>query len=78
SIVFGFIHILSVLSLHVSYTVSPDDQCKLVLSCLVTGFYPRDIKMNIRLNHKEFYDCFVIHSTLYFKLFNWFPFLSDM
>uniref|UniRef100_A0A8C1A6S5 Ig-like domain-containing protein n=1 Tax=Cyprinus carpio carpio TaxID=630221 RepID=A0A8C1A6S5_CYPCA len=80
---------------HVFVRKAPDDQCKLVLSCLVTGFYPRDIKMNIRLyrniikdqtsseirpnadgsfqmrssveidrNHKEFYDCFVIHSSL--------------
>uniref|UniRef100_A0A671MFE7 Ig-like domain-containing protein n=1 Tax=Sinocyclocheilus anshuiensis TaxID=1608454 RepID=A0A671MFE7_9TELE len=27
-----------------------DDQGKLVLSCLATGFYPRDIEMNIRLD----------------------------
>ncbi len=25
-----------------------DDQSKLVLTCLATGFYPRDIEMNIR------------------------------
>ncbi|XP_016102560.1 zinc-alpha-2-glycoprotein-like, partial [Sinocyclocheilus grahami] len=29
---------------------TPDDRSKLVLSCLATGFYPRDIEMNIRLN----------------------------
>uniref|UniRef100_A0A8C2ACF2 Ig-like domain-containing protein n=1 Tax=Cyprinus carpio TaxID=7962 RepID=A0A8C2ACF2_CYPCA len=29
---------------------APDDHSKLVLICLVTGFYPRDIEMNIRLN----------------------------
>ncbi|KAF4100986.1 hypothetical protein G5714_019182 [Onychostoma macrolepis] len=80
---------------HVFVRKAPDDQNKQNLSCLVTGFYPRDIKMNIRLyriliknqtfteirpngdgsfqmrssveidtNHKEFYDCFVIHSSL--------------
>ncbi len=27
----------------------PDDPSKLVLSCLATGFYPRDIEMYIRL-----------------------------
>uniref|UniRef100_A0A671MJ00 Zinc-alpha-2-glycoprotein-like n=1 Tax=Sinocyclocheilus anshuiensis TaxID=1608454 RepID=A0A671MJ00_9TELE len=74
---------------------APGDQHKLLLSCLATGFYPRDIEMYIRLyrikikdqtlsgirpnadgsfqlrssveidrNHKEFYDCFVIHSSL--------------
>uniref|UniRef100_A0A8C2EZ09 Immunoglobulin C1-set domain-containing protein n=1 Tax=Cyprinus carpio TaxID=7962 RepID=A0A8C2EZ09_CYPCA len=74
---------------------APDDHSKLNLTCLVTGFYPRDIRMNIRLyrinikdqtssgirpngdgsfqmrssvkidrNHKEFYDCFVNHSSL--------------
>uniref|UniRef100_A0A8C1IJQ3 Ig-like domain-containing protein n=1 Tax=Cyprinus carpio TaxID=7962 RepID=A0A8C1IJQ3_CYPCA len=29
---------------------APDDHSKLVLICLVTGFYPRDVEMNIRLN----------------------------
>uniref|UniRef100_A0A671KP01 Immunoglobulin C1-set domain-containing protein n=1 Tax=Sinocyclocheilus anshuiensis TaxID=1608454 RepID=A0A671KP01_9TELE len=29
---------------------APDDHSKLVLICLNTGFYPRDIEMNIRLN----------------------------
>ncbi|XP_059366345.1 major histocompatibility complex class I-related gene protein-like [Carassius carassius] len=29
---------------------APDDPSKLVLICLVTGFYPRDIEMNIRLD----------------------------
>uniref|UniRef100_A0A8C2F350 Ig-like domain-containing protein n=1 Tax=Cyprinus carpio TaxID=7962 RepID=A0A8C2F350_CYPCA len=29
---------------------APDDHSKLVLICLATGFYPRDIEMNIRLN----------------------------
>uniref|UniRef100_A0A8C1SX17 Immunoglobulin C1-set domain-containing protein n=1 Tax=Cyprinus carpio TaxID=7962 RepID=A0A8C1SX17_CYPCA len=80
---------------HVFVRKAPDDQNKQVLTCLATGFYPRDIKMNIRLyrniikdqtsseirpnadgsfqmrvsvefdrNHKDFYDCFVIHSSL--------------
>ncbi|CAM4640280.1 unnamed protein product [Leuciscus chuanchicus] len=35
---------------HVSVSKSPDDESKLVLSCLATGFYPRDVQMNIRLN----------------------------
>uniref|UniRef100_A0A673ISS2 Immunoglobulin C1-set domain-containing protein n=1 Tax=Sinocyclocheilus rhinocerous TaxID=307959 RepID=A0A673ISS2_9TELE len=74
---------------------APDDQCKLNLTCLTTGFYPRAVRMNIRLyrliikdqtssgirpnddgsfqmrtsveidrKHKEFYDCFVNHSSL--------------
>uniref|UniRef100_A0A671KRP2 Immunoglobulin C1-set domain-containing protein n=1 Tax=Sinocyclocheilus anshuiensis TaxID=1608454 RepID=A0A671KRP2_9TELE len=74
---------------------APNDHCKLVLSCLATGFYPRDIEMYIRLNesvldnqtysgirpnanetfqmntsveidinYKGSYDCFVIHSSL--------------
>ncbi|KAK7139574.1 hypothetical protein R3I93_016644 [Phoxinus phoxinus] len=34
----------------VSVRKSPDDDSKLVLSCLATGFYPRDVQMNIRLN----------------------------
>ncbi|XP_058609039.1 H-2 class I histocompatibility antigen, K-B alpha chain-like isoform X2 [Onychostoma macrolepis] len=29
---------------------APDDQHKQVLTCVATGFYPRDIEMNIRLN----------------------------
>ncbi|XP_016400046.1 H-2 class I histocompatibility antigen, alpha chain-like [Sinocyclocheilus rhinocerous] len=29
---------------------APDDHNKMVLSCLTTGFYPRDIEMNIRLD----------------------------
>uniref|UniRef100_A0A672K7W9 Ig-like domain-containing protein n=1 Tax=Sinocyclocheilus grahami TaxID=75366 RepID=A0A672K7W9_SINGR len=33
---------------HVFVKKAPDDQSKLVLSCLATGFYPRDIEMNIR------------------------------
>ncbi|CAM4640272.1 unnamed protein product [Leuciscus chuanchicus] len=35
---------------HVSVSKSPDDESKLVLTCLATGFYPRDVQMNIRLN----------------------------
>ncbi|XDV33593.1 hypothetical protein PO909_003958 [Leuciscus waleckii] len=35
---------------HVSVSKSPDDESKLVLSCLATGFYPRDVQMNIRRN----------------------------
>uniref|UniRef100_A0A673IB42 Ig-like domain-containing protein n=1 Tax=Sinocyclocheilus rhinocerous TaxID=307959 RepID=A0A673IB42_9TELE len=34
---------------HVFARKSPDHS-KLLLSCLATGFYPRDIEMNIRLN----------------------------
>ncbi|KAK7139572.1 hypothetical protein R3I93_016643 [Phoxinus phoxinus] len=34
----------------ISASKSPDDDSKLVLSCLATGFYPRDVQMNIRLN----------------------------
>uniref|UniRef100_A0A673FE92 Ig-like domain-containing protein n=1 Tax=Sinocyclocheilus rhinocerous TaxID=307959 RepID=A0A673FE92_9TELE len=34
---------------HVFVKKAPD-QSKLVLSCLATGFYPRDIEMNIRLD----------------------------
>ncbi|XP_058610057.1 H-2 class I histocompatibility antigen, K-B alpha chain-like [Onychostoma macrolepis] len=80
---------------HVFVPKVSDDHSKLVLSCLATGFYPRDIEMNITLdgtvlgnqissgirpntdgsfqmrtsveidvNHKGFYDCLVIHSSL--------------
>ncbi|ROJ01474.1 H-2 class I histocompatibility antigen, K-B alpha chain [Anabarilius grahami] len=35
---------------HVSVRKAPDDHSKLVLTCLATGFYPRDVQMNIRLN----------------------------
>ncbi|KAK7139577.1 hypothetical protein R3I93_016647 [Phoxinus phoxinus] len=35
---------------HVSARKSPDDESKLVLICLATGFYPRDVQMYIRLN----------------------------
>uniref|UniRef100_A0A8C1UA18 Ig-like domain-containing protein n=1 Tax=Cyprinus carpio TaxID=7962 RepID=A0A8C1UA18_CYPCA len=80
---------------HVLVPKVSDDQSKLVLSCLATGFYPRDIEMNIRwdesvlenqtssgirpnadgsfqmrsrveidADHKGFYDCVVIHSSL--------------
>ncbi|XP_067267070.1 H-2 class I histocompatibility antigen, alpha chain-like [Chanodichthys erythropterus] len=34
---------------HVSARKAPDDESNLVLTCLATGFYPRDIQMNIRL-----------------------------
>ncbi|ROJ01475.1 H-2 class I histocompatibility antigen, L-D alpha chain [Anabarilius grahami] len=34
----------------VSVRKAPDDDSKLVLTCLATGFYPRDVQMNIRLN----------------------------
>ncbi|ROL43505.1 H-2 class I histocompatibility antigen, K-B alpha chain [Anabarilius grahami] len=42
---------------HVFARKSPDDDSKLVLTCLATGFYPRDVEMNIRrsrtkLNHQ--------------------------
>uniref|UniRef100_A0A671KRN6 Ig-like domain-containing protein n=1 Tax=Sinocyclocheilus anshuiensis TaxID=1608454 RepID=A0A671KRN6_9TELE len=35
---------------HIVARKAPDDHSKLVLICLATGFYPRDIEMNIRLN----------------------------
>ncbi|XP_048059223.1 H-2 class I histocompatibility antigen, L-D alpha chain-like isoform X3 [Megalobrama amblycephala] len=35
---------------HVSARKAPDDDSNLVLMCLATGFYPRDVQMNIRLN----------------------------
>ncbi|XP_058609044.1 H-2 class I histocompatibility antigen, K-B alpha chain-like isoform X2 [Onychostoma macrolepis] len=35
---------------YISARRDPDDHSKLVLTCLATGFYPRDIEMNIRLN----------------------------
>ncbi len=35
---------------HVFAMKAPDDHSKLVLICLATGFYPRDIEMNIRLD----------------------------
>ncbi|XP_067267067.1 zinc-alpha-2-glycoprotein-like [Chanodichthys erythropterus] len=35
---------------HVSVRKAPDDDSNLVLTCLATGFYPRDVQMNIRLN----------------------------
>ncbi|XP_056096115.1 H-2 class I histocompatibility antigen, K-K alpha chain-like, partial [Rhinichthys klamathensis goyatoka] len=35
---------------HVSVSKSPADDSKLVLVCLATGFYPRDVQMNIRRN----------------------------
>ncbi|XP_059411570.1 H-2 class I histocompatibility antigen, D-37 alpha chain-like [Carassius carassius] len=35
---------------HVFVRKSPDDRTKLNLSCLATGFYPRDIEMKIRLD----------------------------
>uniref|UniRef100_A0A8C1WBJ7 Ig-like domain-containing protein n=1 Tax=Cyprinus carpio TaxID=7962 RepID=A0A8C1WBJ7_CYPCA len=35
---------------YISARRDPDDHSKLDLSCLATGFYPRDIEMNIRLN----------------------------
>ncbi|XP_050960361.1 H-2 class I histocompatibility antigen, Q8 alpha chain-like [Labeo rohita] len=35
---------------YISARRDPDDHNKLVLTCLATGFYPRDIEMNIRLN----------------------------
>ncbi|KAK9958175.1 hypothetical protein ABG768_012349 [Culter alburnus] len=35
---------------HIFARKAPDDDSKLVLTCLATGFYPRDVQMNIRLN----------------------------
>ncbi|XP_067267648.1 zinc-alpha-2-glycoprotein-like [Chanodichthys erythropterus] len=35
---------------HMFVRKAPDDHSKLVLTCLATGFYPRDVQMNIRLN----------------------------
>uniref|UniRef100_A0A8C1Z0D7 Ig-like domain-containing protein n=1 Tax=Cyprinus carpio TaxID=7962 RepID=A0A8C1Z0D7_CYPCA len=62
---------VSVSGLDVLSTVKADPAIhkanKLVLICLATGFYPRDIEMNIRLNRiniERSYDCHVIHSSL--------------
>ncbi|XP_051727528.1 H-2 class I histocompatibility antigen, K-Q alpha chain-like [Ctenopharyngodon idella] len=41
---------------HVSVRKSPDDHSNLVLTCLATGFYPRDVQMNIRLNRTKLED----------------------
>ncbi|XP_048011284.1 major histocompatibility complex class I-related gene protein-like [Megalobrama amblycephala] len=35
---------------HIFARKAPDDHSNLVLTCLATGFYPRDVQMNIRLN----------------------------
>ncbi|XP_048059142.1 patr class I histocompatibility antigen, B-2 alpha chain-like [Megalobrama amblycephala] len=35
---------------HIFARKAPDDDSNLVLTCLATGFYPRDVQMNIRLN----------------------------
>ncbi|XP_067281575.1 zinc-alpha-2-glycoprotein-like [Pseudorasbora parva] len=35
---------------HIFPSKAPDDQNKLVLTCLATGFYPRDVQMDIRRN----------------------------
>ncbi|XP_067281237.1 H-2 class I histocompatibility antigen, K-B alpha chain-like [Pseudorasbora parva] len=35
---------------------APDDQNKLVLTCLATGFYPRDVQMEIRLDRTKLED----------------------
>ncbi|KAK9958177.1 hypothetical protein ABG768_012351 [Culter alburnus] len=35
---------------------APDDQNKLNLTCLATGFYPRDVQMNIRLSKTNLED----------------------
>uniref|UniRef100_A0A673FLZ3 Ig-like domain-containing protein n=1 Tax=Sinocyclocheilus rhinocerous TaxID=307959 RepID=A0A673FLZ3_9TELE len=54
-----FINVCLLIALLFSSPAPPDvhvfvkkapDQSKLVLSCLATGFYPRDIEMNIRLD----------------------------
>ncbi|XP_077100107.1 H-2 class I histocompatibility antigen, K-K alpha chain-like [Siphateles boraxobius] len=37
-------------AVHVSVSKSPADDSQLVLVCLATGFYPRDVQMNIRRN----------------------------
>ncbi|XP_048059169.1 H-2 class I histocompatibility antigen, alpha chain-like isoform X1 [Megalobrama amblycephala] len=37
-------------NIHISARKAPDDDSNLVLTCLATGFYPRDVQMNIRLN----------------------------
>ncbi|XP_048059171.1 H-2 class I histocompatibility antigen, K-B alpha chain-like [Megalobrama amblycephala] len=41
---------------HVFVRKSPDDDSNLVLMCLATGFYPRDVQMNIRLNRTKLED----------------------
>ncbi|XP_067281539.1 zinc-alpha-2-glycoprotein-like isoform X3 [Pseudorasbora parva] len=40
----------------VSTRNSPDDESKLVLTCLATGFYPRDVQMEIRLSRTKLED----------------------
>ncbi|ROJ01473.1 HLA class I histocompatibility antigen, Cw-8 alpha chain, partial [Anabarilius grahami] len=34
-------------NVHIFVRKAPDDDSKLVLTCLATGFYPRDVQMNI-------------------------------
>ncbi|XP_067281155.1 H-2 class I histocompatibility antigen, L-D alpha chain-like [Pseudorasbora parva] len=41
---------------HIFPSKAPDDQNKLVLTCLATGFYPRDVQMEIRLNTTKLED----------------------
>ncbi|XP_048059229.1 zinc-alpha-2-glycoprotein-like isoform X1 [Megalobrama amblycephala] len=38
---------------HISVRKAPDDHSNLVLTCLATGFYPRDVQMNIRRNRTK-------------------------
>ncbi|XP_067281153.1 patr class I histocompatibility antigen, B-2 alpha chain-like [Pseudorasbora parva] len=43
-------------AVHVSVSEAADDQNKLVLTCLATGFYPRDVQMEIRRNKYKLED----------------------
>ncbi|XP_048059228.1 patr class I histocompatibility antigen, B-2 alpha chain-like isoform X2 [Megalobrama amblycephala] len=43
-------------NIHIFVRKTPDDKCMLVLTCLATGFYPRDVQMNIRRCRTELED----------------------
>ncbi|XP_048059145.1 major histocompatibility complex class I-related gene protein-like [Megalobrama amblycephala] len=43
-------------NVHAFVPKAPDDDSNLVLTCLATGFYPRDVQMNIRRNKNTLED----------------------
>ncbi|XP_048059226.1 major histocompatibility complex class I-related gene protein-like [Megalobrama amblycephala] len=43
-------------NVHALVPKAPDDDSNLVLTCLATGFYPRDVQMNIRRNKNTLED----------------------
>ncbi|XP_051727526.1 major histocompatibility complex class I-related gene protein-like isoform X2 [Ctenopharyngodon idella] len=47
---------MSAPDVRVSARKSPDDDSNLILTCLATGFYPRDVQMNIRLDKTKLED----------------------